>query len=139
MIGCVRYVGMNVGKQLVHVLWECISIKLLPWENYVHILKQSVGEEFVEFSILNHFNFILLCENWDLKLKLVKSFVLLVWDTSWNKLYSDQDGAPLIVLAVVLCLEIFTSSACVCRCVVNGASTIYGSNNMSMLLLVEYY
>ena len=60
-------------------------------------------------SVLNRTGFILGCENWDrydfkALLKLVKSFVLLVWDTRKNKLYGDQDDMvqPLVALALVL-------------------------------------
>ena len=51
------------------------------------------GGSFEEFSTLDNFNrtgFILGCENWDrydfkALLKLVKSCVLLIWDTKKNK------------------------------------------------------
>ena len=55
-------------------------------------------------------------------LKLVKSFVLLVWDIRKNKLYGDQDGAtPGCSCSCPLTGDL-TSSACVCVCVVNGVS-----------------
>ena len=66
-------------------------------------------------------------ENWDrydikALLKLVKSFVLLVWDTRKNKLYGDQDGTtPGCSCSCPLTWDL-TSSACVCGCVVNGVS-----------------
>ena len=64
-------------------------------------LDKLFGGSFEEFSTLDNFNrtgFILGCENWDrydfkALLKLVKSFVLLVWDTRKNKLCGDQDGS----------------------------------------------
>ena len=93
---------------------------------------------------LDNFNrtgFILGCENWDrydfkALLKLVKSFVLLVWDMRKNKLYGDQDG---------------TTPGCSCSCPLTGDLTSsirlhlwvrgqwrkrYGSNMSILLLLV---
>ena len=63
---------------------------------------------FEEFSTLDNFNrtgFILGCENWDrydfkALLKLVKSFVLLVWDTRKNMVIRMVQ--PLVALALVL-------------------------------------
>ena len=55
-------------------------------------------------------------------LKLVKSFVLLVWDARKNKLYGDQDGTtPGCSCSCPLTGDL-TSSTCVCGCVVSGVS-----------------
>ena len=90
-------------------------------------LDKLLGRRFEEFGTLDNFNrtgFISGCENWDryALLKLVKSFVLLVWDTRKNKLYGDQDGTtPGCSYSCPLTGDL-TSSACVCGCVVNGVS-----------------
>ena len=63
---------------------------------------------FEEFSTLDNFNrtgFILGCENWDrydfkALLKLVKSFVLLIWDT--RNYMVIRMVQPLVALALVL-------------------------------------
>ena len=67
--------------------------------------------------------FVLGCENWeryDFKalLRLVKSFILLIWDTRKNKLYGDQDGC---FCSCPLTGDL-SSSACVCGCVVDDVS-----------------
>ena len=57
-------------------------------------LDKLLGRSFEVFRTLESFNrtgFVLGCENWDgydfkALLKLVKSFVLLIWDTRKNKL-----------------------------------------------------
>ena len=85
------------------------------------------GGSFEEFITLNRTGFILGCENWDrydfkALLKLVKSFVPLVWDTRKNKLYGDQDGTTSGCSCSCPLTGDLTSSACVCGCVVNGVS-----------------
>ena len=83
-----------------------------------------------EFSALNNFEktgFVLGCENWeryDFKalLRLVKSFILLIWDTRKNKLYGDQDGNGETSGCSCPLTGDLSSSACVCGCVVNGVS-----------------
>ena len=91
-----------------------------------------MGGSFEEFSALNTFErtgFVLGCENWercDFKalLRLVKSFILLIWDTRKNKLYGDQDGNGETSGYSCSCplTGDLSSSACVCGCVVNGVS-----------------
>ena len=85
---------------------------------------------FGEFSTLDNFNkasFILGFENWnrdDFKalLKLVKSFVLLIWETRKKELYGDQDCVVSGCSCSCPLTGGLTSSACVCGCVVNGVS-----------------
>ena len=53
---------------------------------------------FIVHSIIKRTSFVLECENWeryDFKglLGLVKSFILLVWDTRKNNLYGNLDGS----------------------------------------------
>ena len=57
-------------------------------------------------------------------LRLVKSFILLIWDTRKNKLYGDQDGNGETSGCFCSCplTGDLSSSACVCECVVNGVS-----------------
>ena len=88
----------------------------------------------------NRTGFILGCGNWDrydfkALLKLVKSFVLLVWDMRKNKLYGDQDGTTPGCSGSCPLTGDLTSSACVCGCVHGQWRKRYGSN-MSILLLV---
>ena len=73
--------------------------------------------------------FVLGCENWeryDFKalLRLVKSFIVLIWETRENKLYGDQDGTGETSGYSCSCslTRELTSSACVCGCVVDGVS-----------------
>ena len=89
------------------------------------MLDKLLGGSFEEFSTLDRTGFILGCGNWDrydfkALLKLVKSFVLLVWDTGKNKLHGDQGGTT-PGCSCPLTGDL-TSSACVCGCVVNGVS-----------------
>ena len=84
---------------------------------------------FEEFSALNSFKrtgFVLGCENGDFKSlsRLVKSSILLIWDTRRNKLYGDQDGTGETSGCSCTCplTGDLTSSACVCGCVVDGVS-----------------
>ena len=72
-------------------------------------------------------SFILGFENWnrdDFKalLKLVKSFVLLIWETRKKELYGDQDCVVSGCSCSCPLTGGLTSSACVCGCVVNGVS-----------------
>ena len=57
-------------------------------------------------------------------LRLVKSFILIIWVTRKNNLYGDQDGN--VETSGCSCTfpvtGDFSSSACVCGCVVNGIS-----------------
>ena len=94
----------------------------------------------------NKAGFILGCENinWDrydfkALFKLVKSFILLIWDTRKEKLYvaSYPGGCGLdtrlnymviridsvISLVTLALVRGLTSSTCVCGCVVNGVNT----------------
>ena len=73
----------------------------------------------------NRTGFILGWDRHDCKalLKLVKSFVLLVWDMRKNKLYGDQDGTtPGCSGSCPLTGVSQAPPACVCGCVVNGVS-----------------
>ena len=75
----------------------------------------------------NKASFILGFENWnrdDFKalLKLVKSFVLLIWETRKKELYGDQDCVVSGCSCPCPLTGGLTSSACVCGCVVNGVS-----------------
>ena len=84
----------------------------------------------LKLGILDSFNkasFILGFENWnrdDFKalLKLVKSFVLLIWETRKKELYGDQDCVVSGCSCSCPLTGGLTSSACVCGCVVNGVS-----------------
>ena len=55
-------------------------------------------------------------------LKLVKSFVLLIWETRKKELYGDQDCVVSGCSCSCPLTGGLTSSACVCGCVVNGVS-----------------
>ena len=76
-------------------------------------LDKLLGGSFEEFSALNNFErtgFVLGCENWeryDFKalLRLVKSYILLIWDTKKNKLYGDQDGNGETIIWLLLLLS----------------------------------
>ena len=65
-------------------------------------------------------------ERYDFKalLRLVKSFILLIWDTRKNKLYGDQDGNSETSGCSCSCplTGDLSNSARVCGCVVNGVS-----------------
>ena len=54
--------------------------------------------------------------------KLVKSFVLLIWETRKKELYGDQDCVVSGCSCSCPLTGGLTSSACVCGCVVNGVS-----------------
>ena len=81
------------------MLWECPAYDTTR-STYMEDLDKLLGGSFEEFSALNAFErmgFVSGCENWeryDFKalLRLVKSFIVLIWDTRKNKLYGDQDG-----------------------------------------------
>ena len=67
----------------------------------------------------------LVCEMFKMEkalLRLVKSFILLIWDTRKNKLYGDKDGNGETSGCSCSCplTGDLSSSACVCGCVVNG-------------------
>ena len=57
-------------------------------------------------------------------LKLVKSFVLLIWETRKKELYGDQDCVVSGCSCSCPLTGGLTSSACVCGCVVNGVSAM---------------
>ena len=98
--------------------------------NFMVELENLLGGRFGEFSTLDNFNkasFILGFENWnrdDFKalLKLVKSFVLLIWEARKKELYGDQDCVVSGCSCSCPLTGGLTSSACVCGCVVNGVS-----------------
>ena len=116
-------------ESVVHVLWECPAYDSIR-NNFMVELENLLGGRFGEFSTLDHFNkasFILGFENWnrdDFKalLKLVKSFVLLIWETRKKELYGDQDCVVSGCSCSCPLTGGLTSSACVCGCVVNGVS-----------------
>ena len=113
------------------MLWECPAYDTIR-STFMEDLDKLLGGSFEEFSALNTFErtgFVLGCENWeryDFKalLRLVKSFILLIWDTRKNKLYGDQDGNGETSGCFCSCplTGDLSSSACVCGCVVNGVS-----------------
>ena len=117
------------------MLWECPAYDTII-NTFMEDLDNLLGGSFEEFSALNNFErtgFVLGCENWeryDLKalacffLRLVKSFILLLWDTRKNKLYCDQDGNSETSGCSCSCPlnGDLSSSACVCGCMVNGVS-----------------
>ena len=53
-------------------------------------------------------------------LRLVKSFILLIWDTRKNKLYGDRDGETSGCSCSCPLTGDLSSSACVCGCMVDG-------------------
>ena len=114
---------------MVHVLWECPAYDSIR-NNFMVELENLLGGRFGEFSTLDNFtkaSFILGFENWnrdDFKalLKLVKSFVLLIWETRKKELYGDQDCVVSGCSCSCPLTGGLTSSACVCGCVVNGVS-----------------
>ena len=117
------------SESVVHVLWECPAYDSIR-NNFMVELENLLGGRFGEFSTLDNFNkasFILGFENWnrdDFKalLKLVKSFVLLIWETRKKELYGDQDCVVSGCSCSCPLTGGLTSSACVCGCVVNGVS-----------------
>ena len=118
-------------ESVVHVLWECPAYDSIR-NNFMVELENLLGGRFGEFSTLDNFNkasFILGFENWnrdDFKalLKLVKSFVLLIWETRKKELYGDQDCVVSGCSCSCPLTGGLTSSACVCGCVVNGVSAM---------------
>ena len=116
-------------ESVVHVLWECPAYDSIR-NNFMVELENLLGGRFGEFSTLDNFNkasFILGFENWnrdDFKalLKLVKSFVLLIWEARKKELYGDQDCVVSGCSCSCPLTGGLTSSACVCGCVVNGVS-----------------
>ena len=118
-------------ESVVHVLWECPAYDSIR-NNFMVELENLLGGRFGEFSTLENFNkasFILGFENWnrdDFKalLKLVKSFVLLIWETRKKELYGDQDCVVSGCSCSCPLTGGLTSSACVCGCVVNGVSAM---------------
>ena len=108
---------------LVHVLWECPAYDTIR-NTFMEDLDNLLGGSFEEFSALNNFErtgFVTGCENWegyDFKalLRLVKSFILLIWDTGKNKLYGDQDGSGEISGCSCSCLLTGDLSSSVCGC-----------------------
>ena len=93
-----------------------------------------MGGSFEEVSALNNFErtrFALGCENWeryDFKalLRLVKCFILLIWDTRKNKLYGNQDSTGETSGYSCSCplTGDLSSSACVCGWMVDGVSAM---------------
>ena len=116
-------------ESVVHVLWECPAYDTFR-STFMEDLDNLLGGSFEEFSALNNFErtgFVLGCENWEryyfkALLRLVKSFILLIWDTRKNKLYGDQDGNGETSGCSCPLTGDLSSSACVCGCVVNGVS-----------------
>ena len=116
-------------ESVVHVLWECPVYDTIS-NTFIEDLDNLLGGSFEEFSALNNFErtgFVLGCERYDFKalLRLVKSFILLIWDTRKNKLYGDQDGNGETSGCFCSCplSGVLSSSACVCGCMVDGVST----------------
>ena len=110
------------------MLWECPAYDTII-DTFMEDLDNLLGGSFEEFSALNNFErtgFVLGCENWEryvLKalLRLVKSFILLLWDTRNNKLYCDQCETSGCSCSCPLNGDL-SSSACVCGCMVNSVS-----------------
>ena len=76
-------------ESVVHALWECPAYDTIR-NTFMEDLDNLLGGSFRDFSALNKFErrgFVLGCENWeryDFKAKLVRlvrSFILLIWDT----------------------------------------------------------
>ncbi len=100
------------------------------------ILEKLLGKNFVEFSALDDSfskaGFILGCENWDrydfeALLKLVRSFVLSIWDARKDNLYGDHSDAISDCSSSCPLTRGPTSSACIRGCVVNGVSAMAAS------------
>ena len=106
---------LEVLQTLIILMPDCSSgfSNLLPVKVAYHSIRNTFMEEldkllggsFEEFSNFNRTGFILGCENWDrydfkALLKLVKSFVVLVWDTRKNNYMVLVQ--PLVALALVL-------------------------------------
>ncbi len=81
----------------MHVFWECPAYDSIR-NTFMGDLEKLLGKNFVEFSAHDDFSkagFVLGCENWDrydfeALLILVRSFVLSIWDTRKDNLYSDH-------------------------------------------------
>ena len=79
-------------------------------------------------------------ERYDFKalLRLVKSFILLIWDTRKNKLYGYQDGNGETSGCSCPLTEDLSSSTCICGCVVDAWHKRYG-NNMRLLFRLSLF
>ena len=90
-------------------------------------------------SIIKRTGFISVCENWDrynfkALLRLVKSFVLSIWDTRKNKLYDDQDSETSGCSCSCPLTGVLTSSACVCGCMWSMASVLRQQHEYFILM-----
>ena len=77
-------------KSVVHVLWECSSYSACR-DNFQEALKQLLGET---LTAVEKTSYVLGSENWeddfDALLRLVKEFIVAVWEVRKQKLYSDD-------------------------------------------------
>ena len=113
------------------MLWECPAYGTIR-NTFMEGSDKLLGGSFESFSALNSFErtaFVLGCENWeryDFKalLKLVKIFILLIWDTRKNNLCGNQDGNGETSGCSCSCplTRDLSSSTCVCGCMVYGVS-----------------
>ena len=127
-------------ESVVHVLWECPAYDSIR-NNFMVELENLLGGRFGEFSTLDNFNkasYILGFENWNRDnfkalLKLVKSFVLLIWETRivW---WSGLCGLWLFLLLS----SDWRSYKLRLRLWVRGQWRKRYGSNMSILLLLSY-
>ena len=107
-------------ESVVHMLWEC-PVHAAIRNTFMGEL-DSCGAvlQIIVHSIIKRINRLYYrVENWDrydfkALLKLVKSFVLLIWDTWKNKIYGDQDGETSVCSCSCPLTGDHASSACVC-------------------------
>ena len=79
------------------------------------------------------------CKNWDrydfkALLRLVKSFILSIWDTRKNKLYDDQDSETSGCSCSCPLTGVLTNSACVCGCMWSMASVLRQQHEYFILM-----
>ena len=104
------YYGMSTKNKL-RTLWP---------NSYLHTQTSEITTK--RSKQLRNFFVVWNRDDFKALLKLVKSFVLLIWETRKKELYGDQDCVVSGCSCSCPLTGGLTSSACVCGCVVNGVS-----------------